>query len=370
MMRPSTGNDQTEILDAALQLMRLGVNGGNPPMSNVVGESLLQIIDFARDQLILWPVCQGLIKTVQGAPREQAIDLIAKSIIADIDRQATQTRDQLVELIEALAAGGISPVFLKGAAFIAEEGMQPQPWRPMCDLDFLIGPHEVDQVVAIAKTLGYEPVHTRYSEKYDVHFPMLLRPPDVVGLEAHIKLTWADLPDFFSPAAFRENSRCIEYGNGEVLIPSDMHRLAHLILHAQISGRRYDRYEFVLRELLDWHHLSHRRTVNLENLERAFMNAGYGNHYLSFAAFCDQFWNPGRGVSGEADRRLTDQWRANAMRALVDQRFHGRALLLSWLRIIARALLSPSETARLARSLMHARRPHQIREVFHALIGQ
>ena len=370
MTQHSTSNDQAEILDAALQLLRLGVNSGNSSISSVVGESLLQIIDFARDQLILWPVCQGLINAVQGSSEEQAIGLIAKSIIADIERQATQTRDQLVELIEALAAGGIRPVFLKGAAFIAEEGMQPQPWRPMCDLDFLIEPHEVDQVVAIARTLGYEPVHTRYSEKYDVHFPMLLRPPDVVGLEAHIKLTWADLPDFFSPSAFRENSRRIDYGSGEVLIPSDMHRLAHLILHAQISGRRYDRYEFVLRELLDWRHLSHRRTVNLEHLERQFMDAGYGNHYLSFAAFCDQYWDPERVIFGRASLRLTDQWRAKAMRALVDQRFYGRALLLSWLRIIGRALLSPSETARLARSLMDARRPHQIRQVFHALIGQ
>ena len=370
MTRPSTGNDQAEILAAALQLLRLGVNGGNPSTSNAIGESLLQIIDFARDQLILWPVCQGLIKTAQGSPREQAIDLIARSIIADIDSQAMQTRDQLVELTEVLAVGGISPVFLKGAAFIAEEGMQPQPWRPMCDLDFLIEPHEVDQVVATAKTLGYEPVHKRYSEKYDVHFPMLLRPPDVVGLEAHIKLTWADLPDFFSPSAFRENSRCIEYGNGEVLIPSDMHRLAHLILHAQISGRRYDRYEFVLRELLDWRHLSRRRTVDLEHLERQFIDAGYGNHYLAFDAFCNQFWYPERAETDQASLQLTDQWRAKAMRALVDQRFHGRALLLSWLRITVRALLSPSETARLARSLMHARRPHQIREVFHALIGQ
>ena len=370
MTRPLTSNDQAEIRDAALQLLRLGADGGNPSISNVVGESLLQIIDFARDQLILWPVCQGLIKAAQGSPSEQAIDLIAKSIIADIDCQAMQTRDQLVELIEALAAGGISPVFLKGAAFIAEESMQPQPWRPMCDLDFLIEPHEVDQVVAIAKTLGYEAVHKRYSEKYDVHYPMLLRPPDVVGLEAHIKLTWADMPDFFSPSAFRKSSRCIEYGNGEVLIPSDMHRLAHLVLHAQISGRRYDRYEFVLRELLDWHHLSHRRTVDLEHLERQFMNAGYGNHYLAFAAFCDQFWNPERAGSGQANFLLTDQWQAKAMRALVDQRFHGRALLVSWLRIIAKALLSPSETARLARSLMHARRPQQIRQVVDALIGQ
>ena len=69
MTRPLTNIDQAELLEAALQLLRLGVNGGNPSISNIVGESLLQIIDFARDQLILWPVCQGLINIAQGSPR-------------------------------------------------------------------------------------------------------------------------------------------------------------------------------------------------------------------------------------------------------------------------------------------------------------
>ncbi len=371
MTQSEMNDSHADVLNACSQLIRLGVTDGDQSPSNVtIGDSLLQVIDFARDQLVLWPVCQGLLKAAKTLPEEQAISLIANGIITEIDNQARRTRDQIVELGSALNAVDIDPIFVKGAAFIVEAGMNPQPWRPMCDLDFLVEPSEVDQVVSVAKTLGYQAVHARYSAKHDVHFPMLLRPPDVVGLEPHTKLTWAVLPKFFSPDEFRKNSVRVDAGEFRLRIPSDSHRMAHLVVHAQISGHRYDRYEFVLRDLLDCLVLSRRPSVDMDQLETQFVAAGYGEHFRAFASFCDHFWQDAMEHTADCGCRRADQWRVNTLRGLVDPRFYNRALLRSWLRIIGRAIFSPREAGRLFRSLGEARRPDQIRQVFRGMFSR
>ena len=360
------------VLGEVLRLMRLGLfDDATPARPLDANVALLELIDTARDQLVLWPVCQGLLKAYAGRPQEQAIGAVVGGLLATIDEQAARTRDQLAELSKALAGAGIVPLFLKGATFIAESGLQPQPWRPMCDLDFLVDRSELDEVIAIARSLGYESRTNRFSHIHDVHFPMLLRPPDVIGLEPHVKLSWADLPEALSLPAFQQQAQVIApatAGGSAIRIPSDMHRLAHLVVHAQISSHFYGRNEVLLRDLLDWHHLAARESVDLEALDTVFSSVGYQPHFRSYAAFCENFWYPGTGRSGAMPwlGEYAD-WSQTALRHLVDPRRRGLALLRDWGRMAGRAISSPREAARMARSLVEARRREQVVNLFRGL---
>jgi hypothetical protein len=147
-----------------------------------------------------------------------------------------------------------------------------------------------------------------------------------------------------------------------------MHRLAHLVIHAQISSHRYDRNEVLLRDLLDWHHLAGRETVDLGALDQVFSSAGYQPHFRSFAAFCEGFWHPG-GRRVDALPWLDEHtgWGQAAFRLLVDPRRRSLALLRDWSRMAGRAIRSPREGARMLRSLTEARRAREVTALFRDL---
>lgn len=369
-MKPVDFLQAERTLAEVLRLIRLGSGAegadARPPDADI---PILDLIAMAQDNLVLWPVCRGLLKSTAGGPREEAVAIVVRGIMEASAEQAARTRDQLAELSHALAAAGISPVFLKGSAFIAESGMEPQRWRPMCDLDFLLGREELEAAVAVARSLGYESSSERFSEIHDVHFPMLLRPPDVVGLEPHVKLSWAHLPEAFSPNAFGQEARTVQpcasdHTAPRLRVPSDMHRLAHLVIHAQISSHRYDRNIILLRDLLDWHHLAGRQSIDMAALDKDFCAAGYASHFRSFAAFCEGFWFPGR-------RRFAcmtwlgdhEEWAETTLRLVVDPRRRGVALLRDWGRMAGRAVRSPREAARMVRSLAEPRRGAEIADL-------
>ena len=355
------------VLAETMRLLRLSMipDAETSPLGSDI--ALLDVISTARDQFVLWPICQGLLKVSTGRPEASAVTQVVNGVLGTIDAQADRTCEQLSELTAALADEGISPLFLKGAAFILENGLAPQPWRPMCDLDFLVGRDELCRTVEIARHLGYAASHDRFSEVHDVHYPMLLRPPDVIGLEAHVKLTWANLPASLSADAFQRDALSVDTGSGVVRIPSDLHRIAHLVIHAQISAHRFGRNEIALRDLMDWYHLAGRETVDLDELDRLFDAAGYQPHFRSFAAFCENFWHPGEERLNWFAGDSQAAWRETTMQALVDPRRRGRALLRNWARMAGRALFSPREAARLARSLAESRRPRQVHDLFRSL---
>lgn len=362
--------EQNNLIAAeTMRLMRAGVVGekGSAPLDG--GVPLLDLISFARSHLVLWPVTQGLLKACAGQSSERAILKVVSGISAAANKHARQTADQLAELVISLSALGQSPIFLKGAAFIIDADMAPQPWRPMCDLDFLCARDSLPTVIRLARELGYVASSTRFSDRHDVHYPMLIRPSDDIGLEAHVKLSWAKLPAEFGIAIFDREARTVEAGNMRARIPSDMHRLAHLVVHAQISSHRFDRFQIVLRDLLDWYHLAGRRSVDLDKLDRLFSAAGFRSHFRSFAAFCENYWFPGNERLSWYGSDDQARWRDAALAALSDEKFRNRAILYNWIRMAGRSLVSPREASRLIRSLAENRRPQQCLDLIRGLFG-
>jgi hypothetical protein len=124
-------------------------------------------LDAAR-RARLTPLLDGLLAPCLGP----ADDVLAAGLRRDLYRSAAR-RLELGELAGALlgdlAAAGIPVIALKGA--VLGERLYPDPaHRPMDDVDLLVRPADVPEVLARARRLGLARVADRHSLAFDLRF--------------------------------------------------------------------------------------------------------------------------------------------------------------------------------------------------------
>ncbi len=192
-----------------------------------------------------------------------------------------QIASVLDETLARLASRGVEAIALKGGAFLA---FGKDCSRAMLDLDLLIRPSDKKKAFEALKCDGYEvPDHDNW---YDVlnhhHAPPILNPSGAIAIELHTRLA----PNFdthaISADIIFQHAKTGFIGNSPVSVPSDNHRLTHLIIHSMIADNGYWMHKIRLRDLIDLLEIQKARQVDWQALEAILTQFGYKNRAAAF----------------------------------------------------------------------------------------
>lgn len=158
--------------------------------------------------------------------------------------------EALIDTTMQLNAIGVSPVALKGAAFLADPPGSLADWRFMNDIDLLVPADRLADCVAALREIGFCADATDYDPAIQAHYPPLISPCHTFSVELHTRLF--GLSDFgIDVDALRGGACDVQLGAARLSIPSPPYRVAHSLAHAQLHNRNYVAKRLVLKDVLD-----------------------------------------------------------------------------------------------------------------------
>ncbi len=291
-------------VDETVGLLRAWARGGAPPMPRT---PLLRLIDFARTQKVVWPVCEAASRAAPAGAARLLLDPPRRAAEAEAERRLATLRFAA----KHLNAAGIEPVALKGIAFAARAG-GPMPWRRMADVDVLIPTPELRRGLSALRDAGWRgpdgAVHLNIRGCY-AH-PTLFHPEGGGGIEVHVRCSY-EAGGALGGMAGRARPSPLP----GILLPTPEDRLAHMIHHSQIMGRGWRRRATELRDALDWRRLRDDEDPDLDLVAARFDAAGNGGAFRAFAALMARVWEE------DLSPRLTEgggPWAEETLAALAD----------------------------------------------------
>lgn len=194
-----------------------------------------------------------------------------------------EIRIELEAAVGVLNRAGIEPVLLKGAIRLVDGLYPDHGWRMLRDIDLLIPPSRLADVIRAFEKVGYVRLNSSGKE--------IQRREGLVQIDLHDEVFARLLPATEIIAA----SRSAALGSSRVRLPSIEHQLVHLIGHCQIRHRGHacgrigwrDRLEAAA--LVSWGH----QNVDWPAVEARFVATRYRRPLLIFllalhdGALCD-----------------------------------------------------------------------------------
>lgn len=167
----------------------------------------------------------------------------------------------LYEIVARLNHVGVVPVIGKGGAFLAEavaaEDLDRVRWRFLSDLDLYVSRGELFACLETLFQSGFVPASRLYDPDRMAHYPPLISPCETYSVEIHTRL-FAHKGEFARLSDLRSEGNEIALGDARVQVPSRLHRLAHLVAHAQLHNRFYPLRRMFARDMADLRELARR----------------------------------------------------------------------------------------------------------------
>lgn len=193
---------------------------------------------------------RGLIHLVPEEERDYL------EIVRSLNRDRNDVlRGELVRIVSALNAIGITPLLLKGAISLALPDHYPGAAdRVVGDLDIVVERERALEARDCIIALNYaEPDYglewsTEEERDRHHHLPPLTHNEMPVCVEVHRRIVKVEEEDRVLAAAMRASSWHAP-GGGRALIPDPATRIAHNFVHSQVSNRLGPRRLFNLRHL-------------------------------------------------------------------------------------------------------------------------
>jgi hypothetical protein len=138
------------------------------------------------------------------------------------------------EVVQALAAAGVTPVVLKGPWLAAWLG---DTTRASTDVDLLIAPAEGAAAAEVLAALGFRPLLPERGEPLSVGRTWE-REPSQVRVDLHTTIVGATADADLVVAALADHTETVMLGGGEARIAAGAARLLLLALHAAQHGVR------------------------------------------------------------------------------------------------------------------------------------
>jgi len=189
----------------------------------------------------------GALKTPEFAGQ------LPPDFVREMDTRLEQLRREALlwdlerdRVCHTLQRHGITPVLLKGSALRERVYADPVE-RSMGDLDFLVGPDEIDRSIAALRAAGYVPDREDWVEKYRRHhFHQVMNHPRGFIVELH----WA-LTDRASSVPLNEKQILARasFSNGRNNVPVRVPSPEDLLLHV-VSQNEADAFA-MLRRIVD-----------------------------------------------------------------------------------------------------------------------
>jgi hypothetical protein len=202
----------------------------------------------------------------------------------------------LDETLTRLSSRGVEAIALKGAAFLASDAACS---RAMLDIDLLVRPGDKDIAFEALKRDGYKvPDDDKWYETLNHHHaPPIFDPSGAIAIELHTRLAPNLDKDSISPQVIFKSAQFGYIGNSAIAIPSDTHRLIHLIVHSMIADNGFWMLKIRLRDLIDLLELQKAGRVDWKALQATFTQIGYESRAAGFllaaeSLLCPVFQGP------------------------------------------------------------------------------
>ncbi len=221
----------------------------------------------------------------------------------------------LRETLTRLASGGVEALALKGGAFLASGNACS---RSMLDIDLMVRPQDIDRASEVLKRKGYK--ISAQDDWYETlnhhHAPPLFDPSCAIAIELHTRLAPNFDKNAISSDVIFAYAQIGFIGNSPVYIPSDTHRVVHLIIHSMVADHGYWMAKIRLRDLIDLLEIHKAGRVNYEELQATFAKIGYLGRAAGFLQAAElllfpSFQAPDWAASGR-------RWAERAARAFFD----------------------------------------------------
>jgi hypothetical protein len=181
-------------------------------------------------------------------------------------------RLQLTECVRALNQSGVTPLPLKGAAYLLSS-LYPDPAeRFMHDVDLLVPAAQAKDAASALADIGFRPAHMNFDHSKHHHLPPLVRTLDDVAIELHtapvssVAQAGLSTEEIWVGATTMHHDHCCWH----VATATDLAMLS--FLHSEVVDRHLARCVLNLRGYLDLQQLVQRAGRNIDwrrNLARA-----------------------------------------------------------------------------------------------------
>ena len=155
---------------------------------------------------------------------------------------------QLRDAIHALNRQGISPMLLKGAAYLMLDTHGDPGARIVSDLDLLIPGEEIETARDALKDIGYFAMTDKDRPGHH-HLSPLVRYESPAAVELHTEALTRSCRPSAPTELIRETGEPRE--DGRYSVPSATHAILHRFLHDQIVDRHADQFVIPLRAVQD-----------------------------------------------------------------------------------------------------------------------
>ncbi len=184
--------------------------------------------------------------------------------------------DEIGKFTEHLNEIGISPCFLKGAAYILDDVYGHIGDRFLLDVDCLLPEEQLDEAFEHLRRVGYTPWCIEGVTRSSSHLHPLFSPTYEVSFELHRHMCYLSPIDAgVLPAGYvLDGSEERRRRKAAFSLPNMTHRLSHALSHATLSPEQVLRGGLYLRDLVDLDILSQRSSPHEQK-------ASLGNFHYS-----------------------------------------------------------------------------------------
>jgi hypothetical protein len=301
-----------------------------PPFNNA-------LLAVARQQGCAWPL-------VLAAPPSNPI---AAHMQADVRSHASALAEQMRELNDLLAPDH-RVVWLKGAANLADQRLEPQPWRQMADLDLLVSHDALVAVTDRMERAGYRAGNRPYEERLNPHLPAFSHPDKPAIVEVHSRLLRYREGGLLEPGGVMARAVSRETPNGTFFVPSRADRIVHLIAHAQIGSHRHARRQFVMRDALELVYLAGDDETSVAEAVARFDDVGRGSSCIAFLAVASLIMER-NFVAPDRSTAAAERWAKSVFSGWNKPGQRNAWIVLDWISEIGRTLISPEKLSAIAR---------------------
>ncbi|MBU1212430.1 MAG: nucleotidyltransferase family protein [Alphaproteobacteria bacterium] len=210
-----------------------------------------RLVAFASAHFVLQAIAAPLNRSASAVALPGDVqDFLAAFHEANVERNV-RLLHALYDIANALNAKGVVPCALKGAAILlTADDASPASWRFMSDLDLLVPQEDLATCVETMYRLGFVTADDTYDPLTEAHFPPLISPCRTFSVELHTRLFGLD--DFgLCEKSLMAGATLRTHRGAELLVPTLSHRIAHLLIHAQLHNCNHAIERIVLKDVLD-----------------------------------------------------------------------------------------------------------------------
>lgn len=190
--------------------------------------------------------------------------------------------EQIDRINSLLVPVKIIPVYLKGAGNLLDHLYEDVGERMLGDIDFLVSEEEFIKVANLLKGEGYEQSVPFNEENLSItkHFPRLIHPKAIAGVEVHRCPVEVSLSSHFNYAVIRPKAKLIET-EPPCYVLSDKHKVILNFMHGFMANDVKLMHVVSFRNMVDLYNLSQRVNV----FEALAQQPHYASKALIYADF-------------------------------------------------------------------------------------